>query len=223
MANKKQILTEEQIGFLQFAAKHSFIRKNYYLTGGTPLAAFYLHHRYSEDLDFFTEDREVNLVSVQALIKNCRKKFKLKDVSYQNYQGLHTFSLKYPNGNELKTDFNYYPFPRVEKGGVKYGVETDSLLDIAVNKLQTIGTRTKTRDFVDLFFIIQEAKYTIPELMKSARAKFDFFIEPTQYGKQFVQVTKLKDYPRMIKPLNKNDMWDFFLNEAQKLGREIFK
>ena len=28
--------------------------RGFYLTGGTALAEFYLHHRYSDDLDFFT-------------------------------------------------------------------------------------------------------------------------------------------------------------------------
>ena len=36
----------------------------FYLTGGTALSAFYLHHRLSEDLDFFTEsDVETEMAS----------------------------------------------------------------------------------------------------------------------------------------------------------------
>ncbi|MCZ7666433.1 MAG: nucleotidyl transferase AbiEii/AbiGii toxin family protein [Chloroflexi bacterium] len=31
----------------------SSLGDNFYLTGGTALAAFYLQHRFSEDLDFF--------------------------------------------------------------------------------------------------------------------------------------------------------------------------
>jgi Nucleotidyl transferase AbiEii toxin, Type IV TA system len=30
----------------------------FYLSGGTALSGFYLQHRYSDDLDFFTRDRE---------------------------------------------------------------------------------------------------------------------------------------------------------------------
>jgi len=32
------------------------IEKNFFLTGGTALAVFYLHHRLSDDLDLFTKD-----------------------------------------------------------------------------------------------------------------------------------------------------------------------
>jgi predicted nucleotidyltransferase component of viral defense system len=223
MAKKEKILTKEQIEFLKFTASNPAIKKNYYLTGGTPLAAFYLEHRYSDDLDFFIEHAEVNLLVIQRIIKEAQKKFKLKGVSYQNYFGLHNFFLKYPGGEELKVDFNYYPFPKIKKREEKYGIEIDSLLDIAVNKIQTIATRTSARDFVDIFFITQETKLSIPDLIKKARTKFDFHIEPIQYGKQFTKVTELKDYPRMIKKLDKKAMQNFFLREAQKLKKEIFK
>ncbi len=60
MASKK-ILSKHQKHFLDFAAKQNYIFENFYLTGGTALAAFYLRHRLSEDLDFFNEKEEVNL------------------------------------------------------------------------------------------------------------------------------------------------------------------
>jgi hypothetical protein len=36
--------------------------RSFYLTGGTALAAFYLFHRYSDDLDFFTNDQPLEVV-----------------------------------------------------------------------------------------------------------------------------------------------------------------
>ncbi len=49
------ILSSRQILLLESFGKEKFLKQNFYLTGGTPLAAFYLRHRYSEDLDFFSE------------------------------------------------------------------------------------------------------------------------------------------------------------------------
>ncbi len=49
-----QILTNEQRIILDEVKQDSFFR-DFYLTGGTALSAFYLQHRYSEDLDFFSE------------------------------------------------------------------------------------------------------------------------------------------------------------------------
>ncbi len=223
MAQKESILSSVQISFLSWIGKQPTVASNYYLTGGTPLAEFYLHHRYSEDLDFFIEAQEVNLMAVQKVIKAAKEQFNLKNVSYENFQGFHTFFLEFPNEEKLKVDFNYYPFPRIESGRKEFGIAIDSLLDIAVNKIQSIGTRTKARDFIDLYFIVKEKGLVVSDLIADARNKFDFFINPIQYGKQFLKVKEVKDFPRMIKPFDQRDLEHFFISEAEKLRGEILE
>jgi len=49
------ILSVNQQKLLQLIGKDKIICDNFYLTGGMALAEFYLHHRFSEDLDFFSE------------------------------------------------------------------------------------------------------------------------------------------------------------------------
>jgi hypothetical protein len=48
-----EILTEGQKAVIRPIAR-SLLRQEFFLTGGTALSAFYLQHRYSDDLDFFT-------------------------------------------------------------------------------------------------------------------------------------------------------------------------
>jgi hypothetical protein len=48
------VLTSTQERFLSGFFRD--VEPPYYLTGGTALAAYYLGHRYSDDLDFFTRD-----------------------------------------------------------------------------------------------------------------------------------------------------------------------
>ncbi|MGH7771052.1 MAG: nucleotidyl transferase AbiEii/AbiGii toxin family protein, partial [Candidatus Binatia bacterium] len=48
------VLTLLQRHVLTSLFQNDLGRRGYYLTGGTALAEFYLHHRYSDDLDFFT-------------------------------------------------------------------------------------------------------------------------------------------------------------------------
>jgi len=45
-------LNKLQIDILSFWEKDSFAR-NFYWTGGTLLSFYYMHHRRSEDIDFF--------------------------------------------------------------------------------------------------------------------------------------------------------------------------
>lgn len=49
----KSLLSINQKLFLNFVNGEKLIYDFFYLTEGTALSEFYLHHRYSEDLDFF--------------------------------------------------------------------------------------------------------------------------------------------------------------------------
>jgi predicted nucleotidyltransferase component of viral defense system len=49
-----EILNKTQKAVLDIFSK-SDLSKKFYFTGGTALAFFYLKHRRSDDLDFFTE------------------------------------------------------------------------------------------------------------------------------------------------------------------------
>ena len=51
MVNDKKYIVKQQKRIAQLVTSHF---KDYYLTGGTALA-FYYDHRFSEDLDFFTQ------------------------------------------------------------------------------------------------------------------------------------------------------------------------
>ena len=64
MADEVKILTPQQESFLNLVGEEKSIRDNFYFTGGTPLAAFYLKHRLSEDIDLFSEE-EVDILQAR--------------------------------------------------------------------------------------------------------------------------------------------------------------
>lgn len=66
-----EILTVLQLRFINAISK-SPLRDSFFLTGGTALSAFYLQHRYSEDLDFFTEIPDEVSRMVPELEKICQ-------------------------------------------------------------------------------------------------------------------------------------------------------
>lgn len=222
MARKINILTKEQEAFLGLICKEEYFIKNFYFTGGTPLSAFYLFHRLSEDIDLFSEE-EINLMPVRTFIGSAQKKLKIKQIDYRQYYGLHTFQLFFSRTNILKVDFNYYPFPRIEKG-IKYNnLEVDSLLDIAVNKVHTIAMKPRARDFIDIYFIIQKMGYKFDDLVKNAKIKFDWHIDPIQLGSRLFQASEATDFPRMIIKISNKEWRDFFIHEAEKLKKQIIK
>ncbi|MDP3934689.1 MAG: nucleotidyl transferase AbiEii/AbiGii toxin family protein [Candidatus Giovannonibacteria bacterium] len=216
-----KIITFEQDRFLELAGKSQYLRDNFYFTGGTPLAVFYLQHRLSEDIDLFIEDKEVPLNFVSSFIKKIGKVLGIQKTDYTNFLGLHSFQLYFSKTNILKVDFNYYPFPRIEKG-IKYkNIEVDSILDIAVNKVHTIAMKPRARDFIDIYFIIKEKGYRFNDLLKKAKIKFDWHIDPLQLGSRLFMAREVKDFPRMIKKIDHKEWQNFFFKEAKKLKSDI--
>lgn len=215
------ILTKNQIAVLEKIGDNKFIADNLYFTGGTALAEFYLKHRFSEDLDFFSE-QEFDIVSIDIFLKSLKIELGISKVDFQQSYNRNIFFLHF-NQEVLKTEFTYFPFPRIEQGVSKYGIRVDSLLDIAVNKLFTIYQRTKARDYIDLYFICIHAGYSIERLIEHAKVKFDWHIDPLQLGTQFIKATEAEDYPRMIEKID-HKMWqNFFIQEAKKLSSEIIQ
>jgi predicted nucleotidyltransferase component of viral defense system len=222
MEQKTKILTPQQKEFLDIVSEDKYLCKKFYLTGGTPLSAFYLYHRISEDIDLFCEE-EINLLPIRAFLGKVQKKLKLKKIDYRNFLGLHSFELYFSEKEKLKVDFNYYPFPRIEKG-IKYkNISVDSIYDIAVNKVHTIAMKPRARDFIDIYFIIKEKNYSFDDLIMKAKAKFDWHISAVELGARFLHAAKLKDYPRMVKKIDHREWKQFFIDYAISLKKQIFK
>ncbi|OGZ37262.1 MAG: hypothetical protein A3I88_01820 [Candidatus Portnoybacteria bacterium RIFCSPLOWO2_12_FULL_39_9] len=144
-------------------------------------------------------------------------------LDYRKFLGLHSFYLFFNKENNLKIDFNYYPYPRIEKRITYKNIVVDSIYDIAVNKVHTIAMKARARNFIDIYFIIKEKNYNFKNLLLQAKAKFDWHIDAIQLGRQLVKAAEVKDYPRMLKKINHQAWRNFFLNEAKKLKKEIFE
>lgn len=215
------LLTKGQIAILEAVGGDAFLSKQFYLTGGTALAAFYLHHRYSEDLDFFSED-EIDHLSLNVFFTHLKKSLPIEKVDFQRSYNRNLYFL-HMGGEVLKTEFTYFPFPRIEKNVRAYNVSIDSLIDIAVNKLFTIYQRTAARDYIDLYAICATGNMTLERLMSQAKAKFDWPIDPLQLGTQLINAREARDYPRLITKIGVEDWRNFFERWAIQLKKEIME
>lgn len=217
----KTILTKNQRLILNEIGKNKAIAETFYLGGGTALAEFYLKHRLSEDLDFFTEN-EFGPLSISAFFKGIQKKMKITKIDYQQSFNRNLFFITIGK-DTVKTEFTYYPFSEIEDRKTVGGIKIDSLLDIAVNKVFTIYQKPRSRDFIDLYLIIQKTGWKMSDLIKKTRIKFDYHIDYLQLGTQFLKSEAIQDFPRMIVKLPHSAWRDFFKTEACKLAKDIFK
>jgi len=217
----KSILSKNQKDILTIISKDKSICDNFYLTGGTALAEFYLHHRLSEDLDFFSEN-EFEPQNISVFLEKIKKEAKIKKVEFQQSFNRNLFFLDLMDGDMIKTEFTYFPFARIEKKEKIGDLYIDSLLDIAVNKVFTIYQKPRSRDFIDLYFILKkDKKLSLGDLVKKAQIKFDNYLDPIQLGAQYMKAKELKDFPKMLADIKENIWQDFFINEAKKFSDRI--
>lgn len=213
---KIQILTKEQRIILDVVKNNEFFRSNFYFTGGTALAVFYLKHRYSDDLDFFSQERFDQQI-IFTLVQDWGRKYKFSIKSSRFAEVVYIFMLQFNNNKELKVDFGYYPYKRIENV-IRDGMKIDSLLDIATNKLLTISQRYDVKDFVDLYFLLE--KFSVWDLIEAVKIKFNMELEPLLLGADFLKVEEFDYLPKMIKPLTLKELKEFFRQQALVLGRK---
>lgn len=216
---KQIILTSKQKLFLKLFSHNSVIAKSFYLTGGTALNAYYLPYRFSEDLDFFSE-KEIDTESIIVFFKSIKRELGYKNMEINTSFNRNLFFLNFVDSS-LKIEFTYFPFPQIEKPQVYESIKVNSILDIAVDKLFTIYQKPRSRDFMDFYMIKRKYSFSLDDLIKKARLKFDWNVDPIKLGSQFLLVTELKDYPKLIKPLKEKDWQNYFLKEAKKLENKI--
>ena len=225
MAKEKSasILNPQQRAVLEVIAEEAYFTERFYLAGGTALAEFYLQHRISEDLDFFSEHQEVNSIHITRFFQTHKKTLRIERVETSRVLGLQTFFLHFRDGIFLKVDFNYYPFPLIEKGVIFNGLKVESVHDIGVDKLHTVVLKPRARDFIDLYFIVREKGYDFRALLIEAKAKFDWDLSSVELGTRLLEAAEMIDYPRMLKEIDHNEWKQFFIGEARKLKKEIFE
>ncbi|EKD80443.1 MAG: hypothetical protein ACD_40C00092G0004 [uncultured bacterium] len=197
--------------------------RDYYFTGGTALTEYYLKHRISEDIDLFTETSEVNQSLIEVFLKKISGKLNVKEISKSQHLGLFNYYLHFKDGSQLKVDFNYYPFPRIEIGKQDRNIQIDSLYDIAANKIQTIFTKPRSRDFIDLYFIYQKQPFDLKKLLIDTKTKFDWPVDPLGLASQFLRAGEFGDEPTMVLPYDKKEMITFFQDLSSKLKDNIFQ
>lgn len=186
--------------------------------GGAALAAIHLHHRTSEDLDFFLT-RPLDPLEVEQLGRAIATKTTRVDIEVVGPRT--SLVLRRASGPFGRIDFAYYPFEPIGRRTSWRGLAVESLVDMTVNKVQAILTRQQPRDFVDLYFLLQEGpERRLDKLLDLARAKFDVGAHPMGLAARLLLVHDVRELPNMIRRVEIRDLVEFFDEKAQDLVRK---
>lgn len=213
------ILTPLQQKILK-AIGGSSLQERFYLTGGTALSAFYLQHRYSEDLDFFTPDPAA--VSQVSLVLTDIAQSQNWEVTFTRILGtfLECF-ITGPESERVKLDFAQDSPYRLEatRYHAEYNIYLDEVVDIGSNKLSALFDRAEPKDFVDVYFLCQELMpfSRLEELTKQKYVGIDDY----WLAIALRRVTQISLLPRMIKPVTIEELNSFFLPLAEEMMERL--
>lgn len=180
------------------------------------MSLFYLQHRQSIDLDFFTL-KEVDSQVIIRIVDEWSKKYNFK-YSSEFIEKIYIFYLTFSGKQKLKVDFAYYPYSRLRKGLKKQGMDIDSQFDIAVNKLMVVIQRENVKDFIDLYYLLKE--FTFWDLFRGVESKFKQKLEPMLLASDFLKIEEFDFLPKMVKPLDLEKLKKYYRNLAEKIGKK---
>jgi predicted nucleotidyltransferase component of viral defense system len=192
------------------------LRDEFFLTGGTALAAFHLHHRYSVDLDLFTENPAA-VAQVPPTMQEITSRLGL-EITFTRTLGMFLEAfVTSPDGERVEFDFAQDSPYRLESTRLDPDLDllVDNPTDIACNKLSALFDRAEPKDFVDVYFVVQEL-LPFDRLVVLARQKHvgmdDYWLAIA-----LAQVDQVRVLPRMVKPVSVDELRVFFLARAKEL------
>jgi len=200
-SSRPEVLTSLQRTVLDAVFAEDVFVRSFYLTGGTALAAFHLFHRYSDDLDLFTNDQPLELVwpTLQQLARSLGLAVGSRTPQF--------IRLQHPDG--LRVDV-------VQDAPFRVGIPVrhgawlvDSLENITLNNVAAIQGRLDVKDYVDLYLLLKDRPERILTWLAQAKQK-DASIEPFLWSRVIGDVETFRVLPRMIIPLQLPELVAFY-------------
>ncbi len=204
------------------AAQHAFLdhllgselADTFYLSGGTALSAFHLHHRRSDDLDLFSR---------QAFDSNAvvRLVNEIAEEEPTPHKIAHRLGFILRVGGELlRVEFVHYDYDWLEPPQPLYGqLRVDGLRDILANKLSAMIERTDPKDYADLLHILRRTPVTIEQGIEDCRAKFGWPGLSYLLQTALLKVDGLSAWPETEPPTSLDEARDFFAGIVDRLAR----
>jgi hypothetical protein len=203
----KEVLNKKQLSLLDIV-KH-FSDKGFYLAGGTALA-LQIGHRESIDFDIFSYDKFENQDIYKDLLDLDlnKKDFKVVIDKLDEY----TLFIK-----DVKFTFLRYPF-HIEDIIQEERISLADTLNIGAMKAYALGRRSKWKDYVDLYILLQ--KISLDTLISKANTIFDDVFSEKMFRQQLCYFEDVDFSEEVIwridKPPKKEKIVDFLKNIAVK-------
>ncbi|MEZ4524961.1 MAG: nucleotidyl transferase AbiEii/AbiGii toxin family protein [Desulfobacterales bacterium] len=207
-----RILTHWQKKFLR-AFADSDLKNMFRLSGGTALSAFYLEHRLSFDLDFFSYEAVPS-----PLIEHFLNHLDFAEkTQMQKAYDRKIYTMQVTDGSRIKTEFTLYPRKNIFPFELSDKVPIDSFTDLTVNKLCALADRNDIKDYVDLYAVCRDRPGFLQRMLDYAEKKCEM------HGLRHIVKYKLLQIPQGVeelylkKEIDRKEMESFFRAVVKKM------
>jgi len=186
---KKLYSLQDKVLKVVFDTEHEF-----YLTGGTCLSRFYIEKRYSDDLDFFTNQSPRYSFAIKNIKKALNEKFQL--IAEVESKDFTRFKINDLLQVDFVNDISFrYKEPRVNENGYLL----DNIENILSNKITAVIGRDNPKDIFDIYLIWKFYDFKWSEILDAAHQKAGFtneelVIRLKSFPKELLQEIKIADY-----------------------------
>ncbi len=192
----------------------------FFLTGGSALGIFYLGHRLSFDLDFFTTGPGVDWHVLENDVRAVASLISATVRPITAAPSFHRFELSRGTDREI-LDFVLEMTPQVDVQKQRFGsIRVDTLREIMVNKICTLAGRCETKDLIDLYFLYKRG-LTVKDHMDAARKK-EGGLDPAMvsYILARAKIDNLPDY--LLESVDLHDFAAFVRNLQKEFAAMAF-
>lgn len=200
---------------------HPEIERSFFLTGGTALSVFYLHHRVSDDLDLFT----LEPVSLSELDPWIRARWKGSCSKIKEGPDFLSFLI-----DETKVEFVHDPLSNGDErpcAEFENGrrLKVDNLRNIVSNKLGAMVSRQEPKDFVDFYIIAKlDPGLDRERVWQDARRKDAIFDDPPTVAFQLEEgLALIRERPDLLPEVRGEFDWKAFFDYFAGLGEWLYR
>ncbi len=203
----REIFSQSQLELLSLVSQ---FRREFYLVGGTAIA-LHIGHRRSIDFGLFKNNR----LRIKRIID------KIEGNSYDFRITRRVDDQLNIVINGVKFTFFEYPYDIEVNKNFEKIIKLPDLLQLAAMKAFALGRRSKWKDYVDLYFIINNF-YSVPEIANKANSIYKSLFSEKLFRAQLCYFDDI-DYSEEVdfiieNPPGKSEIKSFLCNVALDAG-----
>jgi hypothetical protein len=214
---KSKVLTPLKKDFLKefFAIEDRFC-----LTGGAALGIFYIDHRVSYDLDFFTVNKDIDWKHVESNLHVVCRKIEAKIEPITKSPSFQRFQLTRNKEHEI-IDFVIEWVEQINpQKNVIDGIRVDTLEEIGINKICTLLGRTEIKDIIDLYFLSKNGFDIITHIDMAMKKDGGLDTATLSYIISEIKIKELPDY--LLKTVSLDELNTFLSKLKSDLAEFAF-